>query len=276
MSPFRWRHDDAIHLPHPEKIGHRIMTSRKTETAHMATSIILLYHRMGLPRPSSLVWGQYVAPALFRAQLGCLAAQGRQGISLERAITGPPQGRNSFALTFDDAYLSVYEHAYPLLIERGLTATLYVVVDSAGKINLWDCQRGDCTERIMTLAQIREMADRGFEIGSHTLSHPHLTKLDDDRLRRELADSKHRLEDLLGREVSSLSYPYGDHDRRVIEATREAGYRNAVSTLLGTVAAAKSCYEIPRINVRWNAVGPLLKRKIKRAVMKSTAAPCHP
>lgn len=252
------------------------MTTRETGTVRTATSIILLYHRIGMPRPSSLVWGQYVAPPLFRSQLGCLAAEGWEGISLERAITGPSDGRNTFALTFDDAYLSVYEHAFPVLVERGLTATLYVVVDSVGTVNQWDCQRGDCVERIMTLGQIREMADRGFEIGSHTLSHPHLTGLDDDRLRRELVDSKHRLEDLLGREVSSLSYPYGDHDQRVIEAARAAGYRNAVSTMLGTVAAARSTYEIPRINVRWNAIGPLLKRKIRRAVRKTMVVPCQP
>ena len=203
----RWYRDGTVQLPHPRRISHRIMTTRETGTVRTATSIILLYHRIGMPRPSSLVWGQYVAPPLFRSQLGCLAAEGWEGISLERAITGPSDGRNTFALTFDDAYLSVYEHAFPVLVERGLTATLYVVVDSVGTVNQWDCQRGDCVERIMTLGQIREMADRGFEIGSHTLSHPHLTGLDDDRLRRELVDSKHRLEDLLGREVSSLSYP---------------------------------------------------------------------
>ena len=116
----------------------------------------------------------------------------------------------------------------------------------------------------MSVEQIREMAKSGFEIGSHTLTHPHLPDISVEQLTREIVDSKNRLEDILGGEVVSFSYPYGDYDDRVLAASIEAGYDYAVTTKLGIVGG-NSIFEIPRVNVRWNAIGPLLMRKINRA-----------
>lgn len=246
-----------------------------TPSSGPSISVVLLYHRIGLPRLTSRVAGQYVAPALFRSQLVSLAADGWQGVSLQQAAFEADHDRKRFALTFDDAYCSVYEHAYPALAGSGLTATIYVVADQIGGCNQWDYGAGDRRESLMTAGQIREMAEHGFEIGSHTRSHPHLTRLDDEQLRQELIGSKQRLEDLLGREITSLAYPYGNHDQRVISAARSAGYTNAVTTVLGTAQpTVGGPFEIPRINVRWSAVGPLLKRKIARAVQAGKQLPC--
>lgn len=172
--------------------------------------------------------------------------------------------QDNFSATFDDGYLSVYEHAYPALVSRNMTATIYIVADSIGGINIWDRRAGDQEEPMMSAAQVREMSDKGFEIGSHTLTHPHLTDIDDQQLKQELVDSKHKLEELTGKEVVSFSYPYGDLDERVVSAVMDAGYKYAVSTKLG-LAYCSSEFEIPRVNVRWNAISPLLMRKIRRA-----------
>jgi peptidoglycan/xylan/chitin deacetylase (PgdA/CDA1 family) len=232
------------------------------------TPVVLLYHRMGLPKFSSLVAGQYVAPALFRSQLDHLAARGWTGVTLagiaDKSREGGYWDRDEFAVTFDDGYLSVYEHACPALVDRGLSATIYVVTSVIGGINEWDHRAGDHKEPMMTAAQVRELAEMGFEIGSHTLTHPRLAGVPDDQLEREVRDSKCALEDIVGREVSSFSYPYGDYDGRVLDAAMAAGYRNAVSTKLG-VPGKSSLFEIPRVNVRWNAIGPFLMRKIGRA-----------
>lgn len=212
--------------------------------------------------------GQYVAPLLFRSELDYLTRREWKAVALkdmvDRARTGVIPRHNEFAITFDDGYLSVYRSAYPALASRGMTATVYVVAEAVGGINEWDRQAGDQKEQMMTAAQVREMADNGFEIGSHTLTHPHLTDVGEDQLRRELVDSRHRLEDIIGREVVSFSYPYGDYDDRVLAAVITAGYKYAVTTRLGTVGKT-SVFEIPRVNVRWNAIGPLLMRKINRA-----------
>lgn len=196
-----------------------------------------------------------------------------QPASLDDCITfgreNNTEGADRFAMTFDDGFLSVYEHAYPLLKERNMTATIYIVVDSLGGINDWDRRAGDVEERMMSAGQAKELADNGFEIGSHTLTHPRLAQLDDEQLVREIADSKHKLEDLVGREVTSLSYPYGNFDNRVLQAAVAAGYKNAVSTKLGTVIRGTGLFEIPRVNIRWNGFGWQLRRKIHRAIRAS-------
>ena len=234
--------------------------------AHTSTSVVLLYHRMGLPKLGSLVAGQYVSPRLFRSQLEYLNARGWTGRALAEAADGNmPPDSDTFAVTFDDGYLNIYEQAYPVLTEANLSATIYVVAGSVGGINDWDRKAGDQREPMMTAEHIRELAAHGIRIGSHTMTHPHLTDLSDDQLRAEVTDSKHVLEDITCSEVTAFSYPYGDYDQRVLEAAVEAGYSSAVTTRLGVITPNVSAFEIPRVNVRWNAVGPLLMRKINRA-----------
>lgn len=231
-------------------------------TPETGISVVLLYHRLGLPRPSSLVSGQYVAAGLLRSQLDYLRARGWQPSTLAD-ITTPSDGKR-FCITFDDAYQSVFEHGYAALKERGITATLFVAADQIGGINEWDRRIGDQLEKIMTADQLKQMADDGFEIGAHTLTHAHLMDLDDDQLKEEVAASKSRIEEMIGVEVSSFSYPYGEYDERVLAACKQAGYKRAVTTKL-QIVSGQSPFEIPRVNVRWNSLGPLLIRKIARA-----------
>ncbi|MCX6344056.1 MAG: polysaccharide deacetylase family protein [Armatimonadetes bacterium] len=230
------------------------------------TDVVLLYHRIGRPKLSSLVAGQYVAPWLLKSELNYLAANNWSGVSLadilDRGKASPE--KNRFAITFDDAYLSAYEHACPALIDRNMSATIYVVSGAIGGINEWDSRAGDQCESIMNAAQIRELSDAGFEIGSHTITHAHLTDISDEQLQQEVTDSKNAIEDIIGKEVVSFSYPYGNFDERIVAAVKAAGYQNAVSAKLG-VAGLSDIFEIPRVNVRWNAFGPLLMRKINRA-----------
>jgi peptidoglycan/xylan/chitin deacetylase (PgdA/CDA1 family) len=88
-------------------------------------------------------------------------------------------------------------------------------------------------QRSCTWEQLREMAAAGIEIGSHTVTHPILTRVPADRLRRELEESRGRLEDMLGRSVTSFCYPNGAYDRIVRDAVERAGYRLAVTSDYG-------------------------------------------
>ena len=239
------------------------------DQAPAGTSVVLLYHRLGPPKLGSLVAGQYVAPRLFGSQLDYLSRRGWRGASLAELVgarrSDVPEPHDEFCVTFDDGYLSVYDHACPSLAQRGLTATIYVVAGAVGGINEWDRAAGDREERMMSAEQIKELCAAGFEIGSHTMTHPRLTEAPDDKLRAELVDSKHVLEDMIGKQVAAFSYPYGDYDGRVLEAVKAAGYTSAATTRLGVVVPTTTEFDIPRVNVRWNAVGPLLMRKINRA-----------
>jgi peptidoglycan/xylan/chitin deacetylase (PgdA/CDA1 family) len=99
----------------------------------------------------------------------------------------------------------------------------------------------------MDWEQLRALADRGVEIGSHTVSHPHLTRLSDQELDRELRDSRDHLEDELGRPCRYLAYPYGEDDRRVYAAAQKAGYEAAFT--LKSKAAPISVYALPRVDL---------------------------
>src|SRR5678815_2479715 len=78
--------------------------------------------------------------------------------------------------------------------------------------------------------QVREMNDNRIEIGSHTVTHPILTNITDERLEAELCESKSRIETEVRKETGSFCYPNGDFDDRVRRATQRAGYEYAVTT----------------------------------------------
>lgn len=228
-------------------------------------SAVLLYQNLGLPKRAYIPAG-HCAPILLSRQLDFMAERGWQSTALssvvERCKCGDVAEQNEFCITFDDGYVSVHRVAFPALRDRDMTATVYVAAGSIGGSTDWDERLARRAEPIMDSEQIRELADNGFEIGSHTLSHPRLTALSDKSLKRELLDSKLRLEDITGKEVKSLSYPYGHYDQRVIDACIEAGYESAVCRKLATVPRAANPFEIPRISVRWNTIGAVLLRNI--------------
>jgi peptidoglycan/xylan/chitin deacetylase (PgdA/CDA1 family) len=100
----------------------------------------------------------------------------------------------------------------------------------------------------ITWEQAREMDAAGFQIGSHTTTHPILTNVTDERLRRELCDSRSRLEAMLGRKVDLFCYPNGDYDERVSRAVRAAGYRSAVTVDAGLNEIASDMFRLRRVH----------------------------
>ena len=116
----------------------------------------------------------------------------------------------TITLSFDDGHTDDVR-AIDLLDARGLKATFYVAFNDPGRMQIAE-------------ADVRRIADAGHEIGSHTLSHKVLVTQSPERVRRELAESKARLEDIIGRAVTALSYPLGYVNDAVIAAMRETGY----------------------------------------------------
>ncbi|MHC4157751.1 MAG: polysaccharide deacetylase family protein [Planctomycetota bacterium] len=131
------------------------------------------------------------------------------------------------AITFDDAFVSVVENAVPILKEYELPAGFFVPAGNLGKPPTWEMLEGypDKNETVISKEQIAELDKQGFEIFSHTISHPLLTEAHEDRLRSELLESRRKLERITGREVLGISYPYGAHDARVCNATKRVGYK---------------------------------------------------
>jgi len=103
--------------------------------------------------------------------------------------------------------------------------------------------------RAMSIEQARAMHERGHEIASHTVSHPLLPQLDDARLGDELAQSRRLIGQWLGEEPAGICYPNGDHDDRVVEAARNAGYTCACTTQAGINARGSDPMRLMRIDM---------------------------
>lgn len=149
---------------------------------------------------------------------------------IDAAHTGPlSAGPRYTAITFDDAFVSVRDNALPALAELSLPATIFAPSGKLGSNPDWDMESAyaaDRQERVMTAGELRALPPL-IRVGSHSVSHPHMPRLSDDQLAAELRDSKAALADALGCEITSFAYPYGEHDDRVLAATRGAGYSHA-------------------------------------------------
>ncbi len=198
------------------------------DLAHMNDLLILCYHAVHPSWPAELS----VTPHALELQVAELARRGYRGVSFSEALSRPPEG-SVVAITFDDGYRSVLELAKPILDRHGYPGTLFVPTDwpdDGGPmrwkgIEHWLGTPHEQEMRALGWPELGELAAAGWEIGSHTCSHPHLPELDETGLAHELRASKARIEAELGRPCSSLAYPFGEADARVVDATREAGYR---------------------------------------------------
>ena len=152
-----------------------------------------------------------------------MEALSRRTKVVRAAHTGAfPDGGSYVAITFDDAFRSVRTNALPELLRRGFPATIFVPVDWVGKEPGWN-PRDDVDDEVMTGEELRSLPAL-IELGSHTLSHPHLTKIGAPRLREEVTASRHKLAELIGSQVSLLAFPYGDYNECVVGTCSQAGY----------------------------------------------------
>ena len=238
----------------------------------MARVMVLCYHGVSERWESDLA----VTPERLEAQVSLLLARGWRPTTFDEAVNAP-RWRKTLAVTFDDGYRSVAEHAYPVLERLGVPATVFVptaLVGWPGPLQ-WDgieSWLGTPWERElvpMDWDELRWLSHRGWEIGSHTCSHPHLPEEDDAVLEFELGRSRETLEEHMGAPCRSLAYPYGDVDRRVVEATRRAGYASA-----GTLSAVDDPESLawPRVALYDNDHGARLQLKLSTRLRRAHAA----
>jgi len=231
-----------------------------------ARATFLCYHSVAAEGPRYLT----VSADLFERQLACLRRNGiRSGDlrSLAEVASGDLNRATAF-LTFDDGFRDNFETALPLLREHGFGAFVFVLpplVDSGGALD-WaevaaDLRRYPATMRSVTWAMLEEMKEGGFEVGSHTLTHPHLPALDDRALREELWESRARIKERLG-VCDTLAYPFGEWSDRVAAAAADCGYRYAFSLPTKTGQRRATAHSIPRINVDYRDRGRRFDAKL--------------
>jgi len=127
-------------------------------------------------------------------------------ISSAEAANNPLAGQVSF--TFDDGRPGIYDHALPILTHYGIKGTFYALTGAIENQEPW----------VMSWRQVKTLKSLGWEIGSHSVTHPYLTTLTDEELDYELKEAKQILANQ-GIEAKSFAFPYGDYDQRVIDYT---------------------------------------------------------
>jgi peptidoglycan/xylan/chitin deacetylase (PgdA/CDA1 family) len=212
---------------------------------------ILTYHKVG-PRPGRVrLKGLYLCPELFRRQMRELAAAGFTAPAYAEVVPFSRAPAARIGITFDDGFRNVFEHALAPLAEHGFRAIQFLVADLLGKTNEWEQREGEAREPLMDAAQVRDWLAAGHAIGSHTLTHPHLSQMPPAAAREEITASRKKLEDQFGVPVTHFCYPYGDWSPPVRDAVAAAGYTSACTTQFGVNDAATPGFELRRVTARY-------------------------
>ena len=197
---------------------------------------ILMYHHVA----DEQSW-LYVRKDYFSNQMDYLVQKGYTPVTLPEVVeslqTGKSLPQKPIVLTFDDGYLDFYENAYPILKSHNFKATIFVISQHVGG------------SAYLSWAQLQEMVSSGLvTAGDHTLSHPSLPPLTEEKLKDQIISAKNIIEQNLGGTVNVFAYPYGGANGQAEKILREAGFLAAVTSSRG-LSCAKLPYELPRIRI---------------------------
>lgn len=219
--------------PNPPAAGAQPDSTWKNSKAPVP---ILMYHVIGEPAGDVPYPDLYLSVADFREQVEWLDQNDYTPVTLVQVQdswygdgTLPPK---PVVLSFDDGYLGQYLYAMPILKKKGW----------AGQLNL-KAEGSDLSSK-----QAKKMVDAGWEIASHTITHPDLTVISPEQLETELVDSKRILEKDLGIEIVNFCYPAGQYNQEVAEAVEAAGYRGATTVEPG-LGRLEEPFELKRLRI---------------------------
>lgn len=192
------------------------------------------------------------SPVVFRRQMKHLADGGHRVVSLGELVgsfkTGTKLPAKPIVLTFDDGFGNFYTEAFPVLSEYGFSATVFLVTDYCGKVNDWPGNSDEIPRsKLLSWHEVRELDRHGIEFGSHTKTHPDLTRLAAKEIEQEIVGSQADIENAVGRKAATFAYPFGwknETVKRIVANFFDA----ACSTELGKVSAASDLYSLCRLD----------------------------
>ncbi|MDO8513688.1 MAG: polysaccharide deacetylase family protein [bacterium] len=203
---------------------------------------ILMYHHIKNTDKSinALERGLSVPVPMFEEQMQLIHDLGFETM-LMKDMTDETLKANEgkkLVITFDDGYEDIYTEAFPIMKQYGFAGVIYLITNDINK-------KGYLSEK-----QISELIDAGFEIGSHTLSHPNLASAGIYYAQMQIENSKKNLDAMFEYNVTSFCYPSGKYNDRVVGLLKAAGYTNAVTTVEGFAGPKSNLYTLPRMRVR--------------------------
>jgi peptidoglycan/xylan/chitin deacetylase (PgdA/CDA1 family) len=205
-----------------------------------ARIVFLMYHELELAGrklcQSEPGYVRYILPLeAFRSQMSWLKDSGWQGLNVTEALQYP-EGQ-SVCVTFDDGCETDLIAAAPVLQEFGFNATFYLTAGFIG------------TPGYMSESQVRDLDGKRFEIGCHSMTHPYLNDLSDAELKREVADAKLRIENIVGHRINHFSCPGGRYDQRTLRVAHEAGYVSVANSRFYANTSNTDSYELARVAI---------------------------
>ena len=193
-----------------------------------------------------------ISPAVFRRQVKYLSEAGYTSLSLRELAASFKHSRGvpdkPIVLTFDDGFKNFYTHAFPALSEYNFSATVFLVTDFCGKYNDWNGNPRELPRsELLSWSEIKFLSDAGIEFGSHTRTHPDLTKLSHAEAEAEITDSKAAIEDALGKEAATFAYPFGRHNASIREIAA-SNFDASCSVALGKMSPQSDFSSLERID----------------------------
>jgi peptidoglycan/xylan/chitin deacetylase (PgdA/CDA1 family) len=217
------------------------------------TVAILMYHNIATTTTPSFA-GLTVDPVLFEEQLAALHKHSIEVIRFEEVPAVLAEGRSAAVITLDDGLADAADAAAPVLHRLGLPATLFVPSAFVGARASW-LSGDDANLPMLTWSAISELAEAGFEIGSHGRLHLAADVNSPELIREDAAASKAELEEHLERAVVSFAYPFGYQTRRARQAVRNAGFAQACMVSDLPAQAGDDLLALPRLSVN-NEISP--------------------
>jgi peptidoglycan/xylan/chitin deacetylase (PgdA/CDA1 family) len=198
---------------------------------------VLLYHHIA-NNISDIRY--FVAPSDFRTQMDTLKKLGYSTISVSKMVDIIKKGgelpARPVVITFDDGAEDVYQNAFPIMKDMGMTGALYIVANRLG------------IQDFLSVSEIKEMMSAGWEVGSHSTSHTDLRQV--DNLSYEMYNSRLRLSSALGTPIQTFAYPFGATEEFISRKAKTYGYEAAMGLGKSYTHTTATLFYIDRLEVR--------------------------
>jgi peptidoglycan/xylan/chitin deacetylase (PgdA/CDA1 family) len=225
---------------------------------------ILMYHSIKSMPKGTKMRGLHVPPKRFSLQMWLLKLFGYRCLSMSKLqpyLTGMKSGK-VVGLTFDDGYKNNLTNALPILKKYGFSATCYIVSQNIGGINHWDINKGIPENPMMNKEEIQSWISSGMEIGSHTQNHVLLSKINIDKAKNEIINSKADLEEEFNTNINHFCYPYGDYNDNIVSETKNAGYQTATTVNRGRACMGENLFTLHRVSITHHTLPHLFLLKV--------------
>lgn len=230
-------------LPEPKTLG--VATKDESDTP------ILMYHHIQdvSKNANTAEKNLSLSPAKFEEEVKFLSDSGYKTATLAELFNDLPEKR--VVLTFDDGYKDLITNAFPILKEYGFRGVVFIIVNNVGNPGYadWD--------------DLKKLRDQGWEIGSHSLTHPDLKIASDETAKKQIVESKKILEDKLDITIEFFCYPSGKYNQKTIDLLEAAGYLGAVTIDSGRENLKTNIFELKRLRIIYTESLASFKLEIK-------------